>query len=338
MYDKKIMVVGYGYWGPNLVRNLRNLFPQDQIVICDTMESARTRAQKDYPGISFYSDPETAFSDDAIGAVLIAAPVEQHSGLAALALRNGKNVLVEKPLTSNVKDAVELISIAKEQKKVLMAGHTFLYSQPVIKIKDLIENHNLGDVRYITSSRINLGIHRKDVSVVWDLASHDISILCYWLDEFPTSVSTFATCTAGQFPDVAFINLKFPSGVIGNVQVSWIAPTKVRRLTLVASEKMVLYEDTDPEEPVKVFDKGVYLKDPTDFGEYQLMYRTGDILSPRIEPKEPLREEIMHFIGCINDGTKPLTDGDFGMRVVAVLEAAEKSWQNDGKVVEVSFG
>lgn len=338
MYNKKVLVVGYGYWGPNLVRNLTRILPYKQLAVCDVSEQARSRASMDYPGMTIFPDVDKALNDENIGAALIVTPVEQHSGLAQKFLKRKKHVLVEKPLTSKVSEAMELIKLAEEKNVVLMAGHTFLFSPPVQKIKNLLTSNTLGDVRYITSTRINLGIHRKDVSVVWDLASHDISILCYWLNEFPQSVSTFATCTAGHFPDVAFINLKFPSGVIGNVQVSWIAPTKVRRITLVASEKMVIYEDTDLEEPIKVFDKGVSLKDPADFGEYQLIYRTGDILSPRVEPKEPLQEELVHFLKCINENSKPLTDGEFGMRVVAVLEAAEQSWKNNGEVTEVAIG
>lgn len=333
----KILVIGYGYWGPNLVRNLARMLPLDKISVCDLSEEARKKVLKDYPGITFYSQADEAIGQEGLSAVVVAVPVEQHYGVAKMALERGKHVLVEKPLTAHMAEANELVSIAKNKNLVLMVGHTFLFSPPVQKIKSLLEEGHLGKINYITSTRINLGIHRKDVSVVWDLAPHDLSIFYYWLNELPSAVSTFVTCTAGSFPDVAFLNLQYPSGAIGSIQVSWLAPKKIRQTTVIASEKMVIYEDTDPDEPVKIYDKGVFVSDPTTFGEYKLTYRTGDIYSPRVETKEPLYEELATFLNCIKDGTKSVTDGEFGARLVGILEAAERSWKNNGNVEKIDY-
>jgi predicted dehydrogenase len=212
-----------------------------------------------------------------------------------------------------------------------MVGHTFVFSPPVRKVKEIISSGQLGDVRFITSSRVNLGLHQKDVSVIWDLAPHDLSILDYWLGESPESVSvTGRACVQAGMPDVAFISLRFSSGIVALLDVAWLSPVKLRRTAVVGSERMLTYDDTEAVEKVKVFDHGVDLKDPETFGEFQLSYRTGDILAPKLEATEPLWAEAAHFVDCITRNERPLTDGAAGLRVVASLEAAEWSLRHDG--------
>ena len=246
-------------------------------------------------------------------------------------MKAGKHVFVEKPITTEAGQARELLELAADNGLTLMVGHTFVFSPPVRKVKEIIESGDLGDVHFITSSRVNLGLHQRDVSVVWDLASHDLSILYYWLGEAAETVYvTGRGCVSPAIPDVAFVNLRFPSGVVADITVSWLSPVKLRRTMVVGSKKMLLYDDTESVEKVKLFDHGVDFKDPETFGEFQLSYRTGDIVAPKLESIEPLFAESTHFLECIEANCRPITDGLAGLRVVASLEAAEKSLHNGG--------
>ncbi len=329
-------IIGVGYWGPNLLRNLYELRRLNRIVVCDFDEDKLRRIKSRYPTIEIQTDAERVFRNPEIDAVLIAVPVSAHAPLGIKALESGKHVFIEKPLAASVEEAQKLIETAQKYKKVLMVGHTFEYSPPVLKIKEILESGTLGNVYYISSSRVNLGLHQKDVSVIWDLAPHDFSTIFFWLNEEPTRISaTGRDFVQKNIPDVAFINLEFPSGAIAHVQVSWLSPSKLRRTTIVGSEKMLVYDDTENVEKVKIYDKGVDYKDPETFGEYQLSYRTGDVISPKLDTFEPLRKEISHFLDCCESGQNPQTDGYNGLRVVKALELAEKSLRSGGSVIEV---
>ena len=331
----RVAVVGLGYWGPNLVRNLYELPEAEVAVVCDRDAGALDKIRARYPAVAQTSDFSDVVDDDSVEAVVVATPVGTHFELAAAALAAGKHVLVEKPLASSAGKARELARIATENDVVLMTGFTFLYSPAVTLVRDLIRSGRLGSIYFISMSRVNLGIHQTDVSVVWDLAPHDFSILRYWLDEAPKSVSAISRgCVIPENPDVAFINLEFPSGTITHVELSWLAPTKLRRTTIVGSREMVVYDDTS-REPVRIFDSGVMLDDPATFGEYQLSYRTGDIISPRVDVAEPLFLEMRDFCDAIRGRSEPRSSLGLGLDVVEMIEAVDTSLARNGERVAV---
>jgi len=322
----KCALVGYGYWGPNLARNLYENRDCDLMYVCDLDEERLKKAKDKFPLVDITGFSSTILEDKSVQAVLIATPIGSHFELAKKALLSGKDVFVEKPMTNSSKNAKELIDLAEKGGNILMVGHTFEYSPPVLKVKELLEKGELGDILFISSTRVNLGIHQRDVSVIWDLASHDISILLNWLGEEPSSIHVLGRgCVMSEVPDVAFLSIGFPSNVIANVEVSWLSPTKLRRTTVVGSKKMLVYDDTEHLEKIRVFDKGVIFKEPEDFGEFQLSYRTGNVISPFVENYEPLQAEISHFLECVRERKTPRTDGRCGMRVVRALEMAESS-------------
>ncbi len=321
----RIAVVGLGYWGPNLVRNLRELPEADVCLLCDIRRDAVAELMLRYPGVSGTTRFERVLDDASIEAVAIATPVATHYELAAAALEAGKHVFVEKPLASSSAEALDLRQLAQANERVLMPGHTFLYSAPVRMIRSLIEAGELGDIHFISSSRVNLGLHQADASVLWDLAPHDFSILHYLLGVSPTHVSALCRdCVGSGTPDVAFINLEYGSGTIAHVELSWLAPSKLRRTTIVGSQRMVLYDDTS-REPVRIFDSGVLISDPETFGEYQMSYRTGDIVSPRVDAAEPIFLELADFIHAIREDVEPRSNAELGLDVVRMIEAVDAS-------------
>jgi predicted dehydrogenase len=331
----RIAVVGLGYWGPNLVRNLHELPGASLELVCDTRPEALTQIAKRYPGLRTTTDFCDVLSSD-VEAVAIVTPVGTHAELAAAALEAGKHVFVEKPLASSSREAEALIALASSADRVLMPGHTFLYSPPVNVIRDLIQAGDLGEIYFISSSRVNLGIHQSDVSVVWDLGPHDFSILRYWLDEMPHTVSALSrSCVIPGVADVAFVNLQFGSGAVAHVELSWLAPGKLRRTAIVGSDKMVVYDDTS-NEPVRVFDSGVTLPEPQTYGEYRLSYRTGDIVSPRVDATEPLALELEDFCNAIRDDVTPRSSAALGLDVVRVIEATDQSLAAGGVPVKTS--
>ncbi|MGZ4358042.1 MAG: Gfo/Idh/MocA family protein [Gaiellaceae bacterium] len=331
----RIAVVGIGYWGPNLVRNLHELPGAEVAWACDLRPEALAALARRYPGVPRTSRLEDVLDDPEVDAVVVATPVSTHHKLALAALTAGKHVLVEKPLAGSSKQACELLQTAADRDLVLMPGHTFLYSPSVTLIRDLIASRELGDVYFISTSRVNLGIHQPDVSVVWDLGPHDFSILRYWLDELPVSVSAISrSCVVPTVPDVAFIHLAFGSGTIAQVELAWLAPSKLRRTTIVGSQKMVIYDDTS-NEPVRIFDAGADLRDPQTFGEYQLTYRTGDILSPKVAITEPLAAQLADFCMAIRNGTTPRSSGAVGLDVVRITEAVDRSLDCNGGPVPI---
>jgi len=333
----KVAVIGLGYWGPNLVRNLHATDAAPGVVACDVDEARVKAVIRQYPGTRGLTDYAAVLSDPAVDAVVIATPVATHASLSAMALDAGKSVLVEKPLATSETDARGLVHMAEKRGLLVMAGHTFLYSPPVQAVRRLIEQGEIGEPLYVQSSRVNLGIHRSDVSVIWDLAPHDLAILQSWLGEFPIKVAAHGRSTYGRGPTgVAFVDLQFPSGCVANLHLSWLAPTKIRRMTLVGTRRMVVYEDTKSEEPVKVYDKGVsVLPDPQDFGEYRLTYRTGDVVAPRVDALEPLRAELEEFLARVARGETPDEREDAAVSVVATLERAERSLAEQGLPIAV---
>jgi predicted dehydrogenase len=332
----RVAVVGLGYWGPNLVRNLHELPDAELSVVCDMREDALEAIGRRYPAVATTTSFDEVIADPAIDAVALATPVSTHYPLAMQALDAGKHVFIEKPLAASAEEAHDLLERARERDLVLMPGHTFLYSPPVNTIRDLITSGELGDIYFISTSRVNLGLHQSDVSVAWDLGPHDFSILRYWLDETPRHVSALSrSCVIPNMPDVAFINLEFPSGTIAHVELSWLAPSKLRRTTIVGSKKMVVYDDTS-NEPVRVFDSGVNLPNPETFGEYRLSYRTGDIVSPNVPAAEPLFLELGDFCSAIRTGETPRSSAQIGLDVVRIIESVDESLDADGARVGIT--
>ncbi len=320
-----VAVVGLGYWGPNLLRALFELPGARAAYVCDLDPARLDRYGQRYPGVKTTQQFEDILDDPSVDAVVIATPVFTHFDLASRSLAAGKHTLVEKPLAPSSAMADELVRVASEKGKVLMCGHTFVYSPPVRAVKDLLTRGELGDLYFISSSRVNLGLHQRDVSVIWDLGPHDFSILLYWLDEVPDYVSAIGRdSVVPGIPDVAFIDLRFPSEVLAHVELSWLAPSKLRRTVLVGSEKMVVYDDTAVE-PIRIFDSGVVYKDPETFGEYQLSYRSGDILSLKLDTTEPLVLELEDFVSAIRTGDEPAAGTKLARDVVRLTESAEES-------------
>jgi predicted dehydrogenase len=332
----RVAVVGLGYWGPNLVRNFHELSGVEVVAACDARPDRRDLIALRYPSVQPYEDFTAVLDQDDVDAVAIATPVSTHFDLASRALRAGKHVFVEKPLAASSADAVELIRLANAQGLVLMPGHTFLYSPPVIAIHDLIASGELGEPYFISTTRVNLGLHQSDVSVTWDLGPHDFSILRYWLDETPSHVTALSRgFVLPSIPDVAFIGFEFESGVIANVELSWLAPSKLRRTTLVCSEKMIIYDDTS-NEPVRIFDSGVHPRDPESFGEYRLTYRTGAIVSPPIDATEPLALELRDFCDAVVTGSTPRSSALLGLEVVKMVEAVDGSLAGGGARIAIA--
>ena len=331
-----ISVVGLGYWGPNLVRNIHELAAARMVSACDLRHDALATISRRYPSVEVTTSFDEVLADDRVDAVVIVTPVSTHYRMAAAALEAGKHVFVEKPLAASSEEATSLAELASRGGLVLMPGHTFLYSPPVMMIKSLIDSGELGEIYFVSTSRVNLGLHQPDVSVAWDLAPHDFSILRYWLGETPRHASAVSRgCIVPSIPDVAFIDLEFPSGTVAHVELSWLAPSKLRRTTIVGSEKMVVYEDTSPE-PVRIFDSGAVLPNPETFGEYTLTYRTGDIVSPHVDVAEPLFREMDDFCAAILHGTTPRSSAQLGIEVVRMIEAVDASLEHNSARVEVA--
>jgi predicted dehydrogenase len=331
----RIGIVGLGYWGPNLIRNLNELDGADLRWICDLDQSRLDLFGRRYPTVRPTRELDDLLLDPELDAIVIATPVSTHYPLGLAALNAGKHVFIEKPLASSVAEAQELQRVAAAKGLTLMPGHTFLYSPPVNTIRELIQAGELGDVYFISTSRVNLGLHQPDVSVVWDLGPHDFSILCYWLEQTPTHLSAVSrSCIFPTIPDVAFMNLEYEHGAIAHVELSWLAPSKLRRTTVVGSRKMVVYDDTS-NEPVRVFDSGVMLDDPQSFGEFRLSYRTGEIVSPAIKPAEPLQLEMADFCEAVRTGAMPQSSAALGVEVVRMIEAVDTSLTLGGSRVSL---
>jgi predicted dehydrogenase len=326
----RVAVIGYGYWGPNLVRNVMDRPELELAALCERDAKPAEAFSRRFRDVPVFGDIEAVLEDPTIDAVLVATPPRTHHRLADAALRAGKHVLVEKPLARSAAEAQDLIDTADANGLVLMPGHTFLYSPPVNKIRDLIRQDMLGEVYFVTSSRMNLGKYQPD-GVICDLAPHDISILLYLLEQPVTQVSASARSVFQDgIPEVAFLTLTFASGVTANVQISWLAPRKVREMVIVGSQRMVQYDDIAADEAVRVFDRGMDFKEPANFGEHQLSYRSGDIVIPRVDAAEPLNLELADFAHAILTGEAPRSHAQLGFEIVATIEAAEASLRRGG--------
>ena len=331
-------VIGYGYWGPNLVRNFALASGSQVVAVSDLDEERLTQAQQLYHGIHTTTDYHELITDKSVDAVVIATPVDTHFDLASKALQAGKHVLVTKPLASNSEQAEQLIEQSIRLNRVLMIDHTFIYTGSVNKIRELVQNGKLGDIYYYDSVRINLGLFQHDVNVIWDLAVHDLSIMDYILSPKPHSVSaTGMSHVKNQPENVAFLTLFFEKSLIAHIHVNWLAPVKLRRTLISGSKNMVVYDDLEISEKVKVYDKGVDLAaDRKSIYEMLVGYRSGDMTAPQLDRTEALRTEVSHFIHCIETGDTPLSDGESGLRIVRILEAATRSMQKQGALEKLA--
>ena len=334
-----IGVVGCGYWGPNLIRNFSEVEEATVVSCCDMREERLKFIKKRYPSIHVTQDVNEIFADTGVDAIAIATPVTTHFPLARRALEAGKHVLVEKPLAASSDECKKLIELAEGKGKKLMVGHTFEYSGPVIKMRELIASGDIGEVFYLESNRVNLGLFQEDINVIWDLAPHDLSIMHYVLKKTPEMVMAIGRDHINPgMANIAYITLIFSGGLIGHVTVSWLAPVKYRRTVVCGSQKMIVYDDIEPVEKIKIFDKGVELPaDPQALMEKQFIYRTGDMFAPKLDATESLKVECTHFINCIIEGKTPRSDGISGLRVVSALEAADQSARKGGAPIKITI-
>jgi len=328
-------LIGYGYWGPNLARNISNLQNSKLKYICDINKENLERVKDICQDSILTTNYEDILNDKEIDGVLIATSVSNHYKLVKIFLENNTDVFVEKPLASSYAEGKELVDIATKKNRILMVGHTFLYSPPVREIKKIIDNGELGEIYFISATRVNLGKHQKDASVLWDLAPHDLSMFNYWLNSDPEKVSCFAeSYIIKDVPDVAFINLKYNNKICINLEIAWLAPSKLRKIAIIGSKKMLIYNDLENIEKIKIFDKGIAnYHDPISYGEFQLSYRTGDIRSPFISNHEPLSMEMQDFYNCIKTRENPVSNSDIALSVVKIIEKAEQSYKEDSRFI-----
>ncbi|MEP7145920.1 MAG: Gfo/Idh/MocA family oxidoreductase [bacterium] len=329
-------IIGFGYWGANLVSNFASLREVNLKTVVDTREGRKEALSKICPSAVFSTSPEKLIEDPEIDAVVIATPVSSHFEFALKSLRNNKHVLIEKPMTSSTEEAMILIDLAEKKKKVLMVDHTFLYTGAVQKMKSLIENGDIGNIKYFDSTRINLGLFQKDINVLWDLAPHDISILNLLVSEKPYSVNAYGVShTNNGIENIAYINMNYDSGFIAHFSCSWSSPVKIRMMLIGGDKRMIVFNDVEPTEKIKVYDTGYDHKTDEDKNKILVDYRTGDIYTPKIDQNEALSGMAKDFISAVLNGHKPLSDHDSGLKVVKILEASQYSIKNKGKEVLV---
>ncbi len=335
----KIGLIGYGYWGPNLLRNFMEVPGSRVVVVSDLRPERLAQAQARYPTVRITTDYHDLLADPTVDAVVIATPVSTHFPLAMEALAAGKHVWVEKPLTRTVEQAERLLNEASKSSRVVMVDHTFVYTGAVQKIKELIDAGRLGQLYYYDSVRVNLGLFQHDVNVLWDLAVHDLAIMDYLLNARPSAVlATGVAHVAGQTENIAYLTCFFESSLVAHFHVNWLAPVKIRRTLIGGDRQMIVYDDLEPSDKVKVYDKGITVNNGSE-GVYQMLvgYRTGDMWAPKLEMTEALRTGALHFLDCITHGRQPVTDGQAGLRVVRLLEAATQSLAQHGRPVELSW-
>ncbi len=332
----KIGIIGFGYWGTNLVRNFANLNGAELVKVSDHREERKQYLDKLCPNAEFCTDPVSITDDKEIDAVVIATPVFTHFEFAKRSLENGKHVMVEKPMTSDLKQAEELIRISEKTGKVLMVDHTYLYTGAVRKMKELIDQDQIGNIKYFDSTRINLGLFQPDVNVLWDLATHDISILNFLIDEKPVSVqATGVSHTANGIENIAYLTVKYDSGFIAHFNCSWSSPVKIRMMLIGGDKRMIVFNDLEPTEKIKVYDTGYEHKTDEDKTRILVDYRAGDIYIPKIENKEALAMMAMDFKNAIEKGSSPLSDKYSGLEVLKILEASQKSIKDKGAEIKI---
>lgn len=328
-------VIGYGYWGPNIVRNFFRPDRSAVTMVCDKSPEMLRRVAQSYPAVPTTSNPDDILRSSKIDIIAVVTPVWTHYELAKRALENGKHVFVEKPFTANTSQALELIDLADKKGLKIMVDHTFLFTGAVRKIRQLINDGVLGDLYYYDSTRVNLGLFQHDVNVIWDLAPHDLSIMNYLIDRHPEAVVATGQKHLNSHEDIAFITIYFPGNVIAHVNVNWLSPVKVRTTLIGGEKKMLVWNDLAADEKIKVYDKGVDIKSREGVYELLVSYRSGDMWAPQVEQTEALRLEVDHLIDCIEKNKKPINDGYSGYQVVQVLEAAEKSLKGRGELVKL---
>ena len=337
MKDLKIAVIGYGYWGPNLVRNFTNLENSTVSHVVDESPDRLEKVKKLYPSINATSSLTEILENPEIDCIIIATPISTHYDIAKKALEHNKHVLVEKPMTNSVKDAKELIELSKKVNKVLMVDHTYLYTGAIQKIKQLIDSDSLGEIQYIDSTRINLGLFQSDVNVLWDLATHDIAICSYLIKEKPISVQAIGKShTSSDFEDIAYLTLHYESNKITHFNCSWISPVKIRHMLIGGSKKMIIFNDLETTEKVKIYDTKYKTKtNPKNDRQILADYRVGDIFIPKLSTREGLSSMTEDFVSAVVDKTEPISNYNIGLQVVKILEAAQKSITNQGKEVKI---
>jgi predicted dehydrogenase len=331
----RVGVIGYGYWGPNIVRNLQGLGSAQVVAVCDRIPEAQKRAKHAYPSVEVTSDATEILRSPGIDAVAIITPVWTHFELAKAALENGKHVFVEKPFTSNSDQAEALIELAQKRDLKIMVDYTFLFTGAVKKIRQLIDQGELGDLYYYDSMRVNLGLFQHDINVIWDLAPHDLSIMDYLIQNEPEAVVATGETHLNAHADVAFITVYFPHNTIAHINVNWLSPVKIRTTLIGGEKKMLVWNDLEADEKVKVYDKGVRIGSREGVYELLVSYRSGDMWAPKIEQTEALKAELGYFLDCIENNETPFNDGLAGLRVVKMLEAAGESLKLRGETVLV---
>ena len=335
----RVGLIGYGYWGPNLLRNFAELPGSQVTAVCDLSPERLEMVRRRYPAVRTTTNSLDLIGDPSIDAIAVATPVSTHFDLASEALRAGKHVLVEKPLTANSEQALGLMEEAARRKRVLMVDHTFVYTGAVRKIRELVAKGTVGEIYYYDSVRVNLGLFQHDVNVLWDLAVHDLSIMDYVLPFRPCAVSaTGLSHVPGGTENIAYLTLFFEGSQIGHIHSNWLAPVKLRRTLIGASRKMIVYDDLEQSEKIKVYDKGITLNNhqsPEKIYQMMVGYRTGDMLAPQIDGTEALRCEIDHFLRCVQQQEEPITGGSAGLRVVEILQAASQSMAQHGRPVDL---
>jgi len=328
-------VIGYGYWGPNIVRNLRSLEGCQLAAVCDQSPAALQRVRQAYPDLAVTRKPYDLLTSPEIDAVAVVTPVSTHFDLAKVALENGKHVFIEKPFTSTTQQAEELIELAERKNLRIMVDHTFLFTGAVRKIRQLIEEGVLGDLYYYDSTRVNLGLFQHDISVIWDLAPHDLAIMDFLIQQKPEAVIATGEAHLNGVVDIAFLTIYFPGKTIAHLNVNWLSPVKVRTTLIGGEKKMLVWNDLEADEKIKVYDKGVQMNNGQDLYELLVSYRSGDMWAPRVDQAEALKVELAYFIECVTKGHIPLNDGAAGLRVVKLLEAADRSLKERGRAVQL---
>jgi predicted dehydrogenase len=331
----KFGVVGYGYWGPNVVRNLDRLESAEVVAVCDKSPASRKKVAKAYPDVLVTEDSAELMSSPDIDAIAVVTPVWTHYELAKAALLNGKHVFVEKPFTSNAAQAQELIELAAQRNLKIMVDHTFLFTGAVTKIKQLLDDGSLGKLYYYDSTRVNLGLFQHDVNVVWDLAPHDLSIIDHLIEQTPEAISATGQTHLNGHEDVAYITVYFPDKVIAHINVNWLSPVKVRTTLIGGEKKMLVWNDLEADEKIKIYDKGVNVTSREGLYDLLVHYRSGDMWAPQIEQVEALTRELSYFVDCIANDKTPVNDGEAGLRVVRMLEAANESIRQRGAMVRL---
>jgi len=326
-------VIGYGYWGPNIVRNLRGLDSTQVVAICDQSEAALRRAKQAFPEVHVTKDSSELLSSPDIDAVAVITPVWTHFELAKAALRNGKHVFCEKPFTSTSAQATQLIDLAEQKNLQLMVDHTFLFTGAVKKIRQLIDDGTLGKLYYYDSTRVNLGLFQHDVNVLWDLAPHDLSIADHLIGERPEAIVATGESHLNGHADVAYMTIYYPDNVIAHINVNWLSPVKIRTTLIGGEKKMLVWNDLEADEKIRIYDKGVQVQNKTGVYDLLVSYRSGDMWAPKIENTEALKAELAYFVQCIASGERPINDGLAGLRIVRMLEAAEESLKGKGEAV-----